>query len=59
MFSVCLSKDSLFFNLFESKPEYFNRNIINKAIFAIVHQTADSLVMNEALQYINIKLIIS
>ncbi len=59
MFSVCLSKDSLFFNIFESKPEYFNRNIRNKVIFAMINQTADSLVMNEALQYINIKLIIS
>ena len=59
MFSVCLSKDSLFFNIFESKPEYFNRNIRNKVIFAMINQTADSLVMNEALQSINIKLIIS
>ena len=59
MFSVCLSKDSLIINIFESKPEYFNRNIRKKVIFAMIHQTADSLVMNEALQYINIKLIIS
>lgn len=40
MFSVCLSKDSLFFNISESKPEYFNRNIRNKAIFAMIHQNA-------------------